>query len=90
VALHGEVAPGQGRAPCELLHDARHEAPSGEERRLHGDHPDLVGRAGLGVDEHRCTVRPRTFAGTGVRDLERAPRDRRRQQPKPFCALVAL
>jgi hypothetical protein len=89
VALHGEIAPGQGRPAAELPHDARLEAPGGEERGLHAHHPDLLGRCGPGIDEHSRAVGPGRLAGAAVGDLERAPPDRRRQQPEPIDALVA-
>jgi hypothetical protein len=81
VALHREVAAREARPPAELPHDPRFQAPGAHERRLHGHHPDLLTRRGTGLDEDRCAVGPRPFAGTRHCHLERAPGDRRCQQP---------
>jgi hypothetical protein len=72
VAFHGEVSPGQGRAPREPANDVGLQASGCEERCLHGERLELVTRAGGGVDEDPPAVCPRGLAGLAGRHLHRA------------------
>src|SRR5262245_36619423 len=63
VAFHGEVSPGQRRAPRKPANDAGLETSGGEQRRLHGEGLELVGSPAPGVDEDRPSVGPRRLAG---------------------------
>ena len=66
VALDGEVPAGEGRPADEAPHDVGVEASGRQQRRLHRDGDDLVGRGGGGVDEHRLPVGPPGVPGLGA------------------------
>jgi hypothetical protein len=74
--FHGQVTPGQCRAPCEPAHDVGIQASSCEERRLHDDCLDLITRADAGVDEDHPPVGPRGLTGLASRHLQGAAGDR--------------
>ena len=88
VAFHGEVSPGQCRAPRQPAHDVGIQASGREERRLHGDRLDLLTRADAGVDEDHPPVGPRRLTGLARRHLQGAAGDRRGQQAEPPQAVA--
>ncbi len=76
-----QVATRKARSPCERSRDLRVvEAPRAQQRRLHRDRGELIGRTDLHIDEHGDTVGPSQAAGFGGGDLDRSSRDGRCQK----------
>ena len=88
VSFHGEVSPGQCRAPCDPADDAGLEASGCEQRRLHDERLELVARAELRIDEDRAAVGPRRLAALAGGHLQGAPGERGRQQAEPPRAVA--
>jgi hypothetical protein len=90
MTFYGQITPAEAWTPEKMSKDARIEAPSSDQRALHGEHPNVVLCAGPELDEHRRPVAPRRRPHGGRRNLHGPPRNGGRDQPEGLQVIAVV